>query len=93
MATHSGEFGIVIKWSGKEYKISGLDENETLLDLKNAIQKETGVLPHRQKLLGLKTKGKVCAAAVEVRRPAKGTRYAGTQHGDTRTPLVRYSLK
>ena len=50
---------IVIKWSGKEYKISSLSETETVLDLKNTIQKETGVLPSRQKLLGLKFKGEI----------------------------------
>ena len=48
---------IIVKWSGKEYKISGLDEKETVRDLKAALQKETGVLPERQKLLGLKYKG------------------------------------
>ena len=48
---------IIVKWSGKEFKICGLDEKETIADLKNALQKETGVLPERQKLLGLKYKG------------------------------------
>ena len=46
-----------VKWSGKEYKITGLGDTDTVLDLKNAIQKDTGVLPERQKLLGLKYKG------------------------------------
>ena len=48
---------LLIKWSGKEYKISGLAERASVLDLKEAIRKETGVLPDRQKLLGLKYKG------------------------------------
>lgn len=48
---------LVVKWSGKEYKIAGLRDTETVGDFKNAILKETGVLPERQKLLGLKYKG------------------------------------
>jgi ubiquitin-like domain-containing CTD phosphatase 1 len=47
---------IYVKWSGKEYEIE-LTENETVADLKNAIEKETGVRPERQKLLNLKLKG------------------------------------
>lgn len=50
---------LVIKWSGKEYKIE-LTENATVTDLKNAIQKQTGVRPERQKLLNLKLKGRLC---------------------------------
>jgi ubiquitin-like domain-containing CTD phosphatase 1 len=48
---------LIIKWSGNEYKIAGLGDTDTVLDLKNAIYKDTGVLPERQKLLGLKYKG------------------------------------
>ena len=48
---------ITIKWSGKEYVISGLLETQTVLDLKEEIKKQTCVLPTRQKLLGLKHKG------------------------------------
>ena len=48
---------IVIKWSGTEYTISDLTGHETVQELKNEIQKLTGVLPERQKLLGLKYKG------------------------------------
>lgn len=48
---------LIVKWSGKEYKISGLGDAETVAGLKNAIHKETGVMPARQKLLGLKHKG------------------------------------
>lgn len=47
---------IFVKWSGKEYEIE-LTENDTVLDLKNAIEKETGVRPERQRLLNLKLKG------------------------------------
>lgn len=49
---------ICIKWNGKEYKIDGLKPDQRVEDLKNEICKETGVLPQRQKLLGLKCKGK-----------------------------------
>jgi len=49
---------IIIKWSGKEYSISGLENTSTVLELKNFIYAETGVLPERQKLLGLKCSGK-----------------------------------
>ena len=48
---------ITIKWSGKEYVISGLLDSQTVLDLKEEIKKHTNVLPVRQKLLGLKAKG------------------------------------
>ena len=48
---------VTIKWSGKEYVISGLIETQTVLDLKEEIKKQTCVLPTRQKLLGLKHKG------------------------------------
>lgn len=47
---------LIIKWSGKEYEIE-LTENDTVGDLKNVIQKQTGVRPDRQKLLNLKYKG------------------------------------
>ena len=49
---------ITIKWSGKEYVISGLLDTQTVLDLKEEIKNQTCVLPTRQKLLGLKHKGK-----------------------------------
>ncbi|GAB6025439.1 Ubiquitin-like domain-containing CTD phosphatase 1 [Chamberlinius hualienensis] len=49
---------VIIKWGGKEYKINDLSYSETVYDLKKSVQHETGVLPERQKLLGLKVKGK-----------------------------------
>ena len=49
---------LTIKWSGQEYKVTGLSDTNTVRDLKHAISKDTGVLPERQKLLGLKYKGK-----------------------------------
>lgn len=48
---------IIVKWSGKEYEIT-ITENDTIADLKQAIEKATGVRPDRQKLLNLKLKGK-----------------------------------
>ena len=48
---------ITVKWSGKEMKITGLGDTDTVKSLKDAIHKETGVRPERQKLLGLKYKG------------------------------------
>lgn len=53
----STEFNIIVKWSGKEYEISDITENDSVACLKNAIQKQTGVRPDRQKLLNLKYKG------------------------------------
>lgn len=49
---------IIVKWSGKEYEISDLTENDTVEKLKDSIYKVTGVRPPRQKLLNLKHKGK-----------------------------------
>ena len=50
---------VTIKWSGKQYVISGLLETQTVLDLKEEIKKQTCVLPGRQKLLGLKYRGRI----------------------------------
>ncbi|KAK3604426.1 hypothetical protein CHS0354_020849 [Potamilus streckersoni] len=59
MASNAEVADITVKWSGQEYKISGLSGDKTVGDLKEAIQKQTGVLTDRQKLLGLKFKGKI----------------------------------
>lgn len=48
---------VIIKWGGQEYSISSLSEEDTVMDLKQSIKSLTGVLPERQKLLGLKVKG------------------------------------
>jgi len=48
---------IIVKWSAKEYTITGLQTTSTVLELKNLIYAETLVLPERQKLLGLKCSG------------------------------------
>jgi len=52
-----GELRIVVKWSGKEYDILDIQEEDTVLTLKERIHRETGVRPERQKLLNLKFKG------------------------------------
>ncbi|XP_069052088.1 ubiquitin-like domain-containing CTD phosphatase 1 [Lepisosteus oculatus] len=49
---------VIIKWGGQEYSITTLCEEDTVFDLKQSIKSLTGVLPERQKLLGLKVKGK-----------------------------------
>ncbi|XP_038065125.1 ubiquitin-like domain-containing CTD phosphatase 1 isoform X1 [Patiria miniata] len=50
---------VIVKWNGKEYSIPDVSVSDTVLDLKCMISKQTGVLPERQKLIGLKLKGKV----------------------------------
>ena len=50
---------VVVKWSGREFEISNLSPNDTVEKLKDAIFRETGVRPHRQKLLNLKYRGKL----------------------------------
>lgn len=57
---------VIIKWGGQEYSISSLSEEDTVMDLKQSIKSLTGVLPERQKLLGLKVKGER-ASVIECR--------------------------
>ena len=56
MAADVGD--LIVKFSKKEYKICGLSGTDTVSDLKNAIHKQTGVLPQHQKLAGFKVKGR-----------------------------------
>ena len=49
---------LVIKWSGKEYPIDEITPELTVRELKDLIYAQTNVKPERQKLLGLKVKGK-----------------------------------
>lgn len=51
-----GVIKMVLKWSSKEYELE-LNDSDTVLDLKNEIEKQTGVKAKRQKLLNLKLKG------------------------------------
>lgn len=57
---------VIIKWGGQEYSISSLSEEDTVLDLKQSIKTLTGVLPERQKLLGLKVKGETASMVTGV---------------------------
>lgn len=50
---------LIIKWGGQEFPLSALSEEDTVLDLKHSLKSLTGVLPERQKLLGLKYKGEL----------------------------------
>ncbi|XP_019747522.1 ubiquitin-like domain-containing CTD phosphatase 1 [Hippocampus comes] len=57
---------VIIKWGGQEYAITSLSEEDTVMDLKQSIKALTGVLPERQKLLGLKVKGKAAEDQVKL---------------------------
>ena len=69
---------VTIKWSGKEYSIDKLSPTDTVGYLKEVIKEKTGVLPERQKLLGLKYKGKkkklvainICRVELQIEREA-----------------------
>ena len=55
--SETNEVNVIVKWSGKEYLIQHISLTETVRYLKDLIKDKTGVLPERQKLLGLKYKG------------------------------------
>ncbi|KAL7985865.1 hypothetical protein Chor_011031 [Crotalus horridus] len=57
---------LIIKWGGQEFLITTLSEEDTVLDLKQSLKGLTGVLPERQKLLGLKVKGKTAENDVKL---------------------------
>lgn len=52
------EIVVVLKWSGKEYPLSDLTDQDTVEVLRHEIFLKTQVRPERQKLLNLKHKGK-----------------------------------
>ncbi|XP_025094562.1 ubiquitin-like domain-containing CTD phosphatase 1 [Pomacea canaliculata] len=53
----SGDVGdLIVKFSKKEYTITGLSGTDTIKNLKDAIYRQTGVLPEHQKLAGFKVK-------------------------------------
>lgn len=51
------EVSIIVKWSGNEYPMTDLTEQDTVAVLKHEIFKATHVRPERQKLLNLRHKG------------------------------------
>lgn len=57
---------LTVKWAGKEYLIPDLPQHACVVDLKDAIFKKTGVHPERQKLVGMKCKGKPIAEWVRL---------------------------
>ncbi|XP_055906770.1 ubiquitin-like domain-containing CTD phosphatase 1 [Eupeodes corollae] len=57
---------IIVKWSGKEFPITDLTDQDTVAVLKHEIFKKTQVRPERQKLLNLKFKGKLAADNVKI---------------------------
>lgn len=61
-------YSIVIKWSGNEYVIdeTTVSQTDTIADLKNELHKRTGVLPERQKLMGLKYQNKPATDDVKI---------------------------
>eukprot|EP00050_Salpingoeca_kvevrii_P015925 m.51202 g.51202 ORF g.51202 m.51202 type:complete len:327 (-) comp6594_c0_seq2:24-1004(-) len=55
-AAAAGDISLKVKWSGKTASFS-LPANATIVDLKQALCDEWGVLVHRQKIMGLKVRG------------------------------------
>lgn len=53
------DINITIKWSGKEYLVEDINDNDTVAILRHEIFKKTQVRPERQKLLNLKYKGMI----------------------------------
>lgn len=56
--TELKEISLIVKWSGKEFPISDLSDQDTVAVLKHEIFKATNVRPERQKLINLRHKGK-----------------------------------
>ncbi|XP_067928631.1 ubiquitin-like domain-containing CTD phosphatase 1 [Watersipora subatra] len=52
---------ILVKWSGNEYVVKDISVDASVQELKEKLFQQTGVKPERQKLLGLKCKGKPAA--------------------------------
>jgi len=51
-------FSVSVKWNGNSYAIKNIDLELSVKELKLLIAEQTNVLPPRQKLLNLKSKGK-----------------------------------
>jgi len=56
--TEIKEIVVIVKWSGKEYPVTDLTDQDTVEVLRHEIFRKTQVRPERQKLLNLKYKGK-----------------------------------
>uniref|UniRef100_A0A1A9X2J6 Ubiquitin-like domain-containing CTD phosphatase 1 n=1 Tax=Glossina brevipalpis TaxID=37001 RepID=A0A1A9X2J6_9MUSC len=65
--TEIKELSILVKWSGKEYHITDLTDQDTVAVLRHEIFKKTQVRPERQKLINLKYKGKCKGAEDSVK--------------------------
>ena len=50
---------ILVKWSGNEYVVKDISVDASVQELKEKLFQQTGVKPERQKLLGLKCKGRI----------------------------------
>lgn len=56
--TDINEIVVIVKWSGKEFPLTDLTDQDTVEVLRHEIFRKTQVRPERQKLLNLKHKGK-----------------------------------
>lgn len=57
--TEINEIVVIVKWSGKEYPLTDLTDQDTVEVLRHEIFRKTQVRPERQKLLNLKHKGEL----------------------------------
>lgn len=55
--TDINEIVVIVKWSGKEFPLTDLNDQDTVEVLRHEIFRKTQVRPERQKLLNLKHKG------------------------------------
>ena len=55
------DIAIIVKWSGNEFLINDLTDQDTVAVLRHEIYKKTNVNVTRQKLLNLKYKGFISA--------------------------------
>lgn len=85
------KLSLIIKWSGNEYVFDHnyLEPQLTVYDLKSLIFQRTAVLPERQKLIGLKCKGKPAEDGVLLGelglRPNAKIMMIGTKEADIET--------
>lgn len=55
----SEEIDLIVKWSGKEYRFEKISLSHSVGQFKDLIYKETNIKVERQKLLGIKFKGRM----------------------------------